>query len=61
MYGWLWHHLPGNRLLKALQALVLTAAVVAALFLVVFPAVSPHLPFNNVTVTSPAVTTDPGR
>ncbi|MCW2693374.1 MAG: hypothetical protein JWM67_1978, partial [Mycobacterium sp.] len=36
-------------------------AVVAALFLVVFPAVSPHLPFNNVTVTSPAVTTDPGR
>ncbi|WP_199580089.1 hypothetical protein [Blastococcus sp. TBT05-19] len=50
MYGWIWRHLPGSTGLKALQALVLVAAVCALLLFVVFPWVEPHLPFNDVTV-----------
>jgi hypothetical protein len=49
MYSWIWHHLPGPRAMKMLQALVLVAAVVAMLLLVVFPWVEPRLPFNAVT------------
>ncbi len=37
MYGWIWRHLPGPRWLRALEALVLVAAVVLFLFQVVFP------------------------
>lgn len=37
MYGWIWRHLPGPTWLKAIEALVLTAAVVLLLFQVVFP------------------------
>ncbi len=51
MYGWLWRRLPGPlgfRLVTALTALV---AIVLLLLFVVFPAVDPHLPFNNVNVT----------
>jgi len=50
MYAALWRRLPGGRLLRALQLLVLVLAVVAVLFLWVFPAVAPHLPFEDVTV-----------
>ncbi len=50
MYVWIWRHLPGSTALKALQALILVAAVSALLLFVVFPWVEPHLPFNNVTV-----------
>jgi hypothetical protein len=38
---------------KALEALVLAVAVVALLFLVVFPWLEPRLPFNDVTVDQP--------
>ncbi|WP_162933729.1 MULTISPECIES: hypothetical protein [Actinomyces] len=37
MYGWIWRHLPGPWWLRALQALLLTAAVVYLLMEVVFP------------------------
>ena len=50
MYGWLWRALPGPWWLRVLIALVLAVAVVAACFLWVFPAVSPFMPFNDITV-----------
>ena len=54
MYAALWRRLPGGRLGKSVSALVLFAATVVVLFGWVFPAVSPHLPFEDVTVQSPA-------
>jgi hypothetical protein len=50
MYAWIWRHLPGPLAVRLLQALVLLAGVVALLFFVVFPAVEPLLPYNDVTV-----------
>lgn len=50
MYAALWRILPGPRWLKALEALVLVALVVATLFQWVFPAIAPLLPFNDNTV-----------
>ena len=42
---------PGGRLAKTLQVLLLVAVVVGVLFLWVFPAVTPHLPFEDVTIS----------
>ena len=53
MYVWIWRHLPGGLPGKLLGSLVLLAAAVALLFLVVFPAVEPLLPWNDVTVGDP--------
>lgn len=50
MYGFLWRHLLGNNWLRTAQCVVLLVGVVALLLLVIFPAVEPLLPFNNVTV-----------
>ncbi len=50
MYAWIWRHLPGPTAVKAVEALVLLAAVVLLLFTVVFPWLEPRLPFNEVTV-----------
>ncbi|WP_166435873.1 hypothetical protein [Cellulomonas shaoxiangyii] len=50
MYGWLWRHLPGPWPVRAFLALVLAAAVVAACFLWLYPAVAPYMPFNETTV-----------
>ena len=52
MYAALWGLSPGGRLAKTLQALLLVAVVVGVLFLWVFPAVTPHLPFEDVTISS---------
>lgn len=49
-YGAIWRILPGPWPVKGLLALVLIAAVVAALFTWVFPAVEPLMPFNDITV-----------
>ena len=54
MYAWIWRHLPGPALVRALIALVLVVGIVALLFLVVFPWADPLLPFNKVTVTGAA-------
>ncbi len=56
MYAALWRALPGNRWLKTLQSLVLFAVAVAVLFVWVFPAVTPHLPFEDVTIETPSAT-----
>jgi hypothetical protein len=50
MYAWIWRHLPGPVPVRLLIALVLLAAVVAVLFVWVFPWVEPRLPFTEVTV-----------
>jgi hypothetical protein len=50
VYGWMWRHLPGSTGLRLLETLVLVVAVVAALFLWVFPMVAPLVPFNDNTV-----------
>lgn len=51
MYATLWRLLPGPRPVRVLLALVLLLALVAVLFVWVFPAVAPLLPLNNGTVT----------
>lgn len=63
MYPWIWRHLPGPLLVRVLQAVVLVSVAVLALLFVIFPAVSPHLPFNHVTVDTPPAQTSqsPGR
>ena len=49
MYAWIWRHLPGNALVKVVQAAVLVAAVVTLLLFVVFPWLEPVLPFDDIT------------
>ncbi len=49
-YGLLWRLLPGPRALKVVEAIVLVLAIVAALFLWVFPQIAPYMPFNDTTV-----------
>lgn len=56
MYGWIWRRLPGGRVAKLTGSLLLAAAVVLALFLVVFPWLGPKLAFNHVTVNPPTPT-----
>ena len=50
MYTWIWRKLPGGLPGKLVGSAVLVLAVVALLFLVVFPWAEPRLPFNDVTV-----------
>ena len=50
MYAWLWRTLPGPVVVRLLVVLVLLLAVLALLMIVVFPAVEPLLPFNDVSV-----------
>ena len=56
MYVWLWRRLPGPWIVKVLEALILLAAVLALLFLVIFPWVEPRLPFTDVTVDDSTTT-----
>ncbi|MBU4215227.1 MAG: hypothetical protein KJ548_04080 [Actinobacteria bacterium] len=50
MYGWIWRHLPGPTPVRVAIAVALVAAVVAACFAWVYPALAPLMPFNNTTV-----------
>ena len=50
MYVWFWRQLPGPLPVRVLLALTALLAVVALLFFVVFPAVEPLLPLEDVTV-----------
>lgn len=54
MYGWIWRALPGPVLVRVILAIALVLAVVAVLFLWVFPAVAPYMPFNDQTVGNPS-------
>lgn len=51
MYGWIWRKLPLGLPGKIIGTLVLVGGVIALLWFVVFPAVDPILPFNNVQVS----------
>ncbi|KHL15793.1 hypothetical protein CLV56_0566 [Mumia flava] len=50
MYATLWRLLPGPTPVRVLLALVLFLAAVALLFLVVFPALEPLLPLEQITL-----------
>jgi hypothetical protein len=50
VYSWIWRKLPGGLPGKVVGSAILFLAVVALLFLVVFPYAEPRLPFNDVTV-----------
>ncbi len=54
MYGALWRVIPGPAWFKVFFLLVLVAAIVAACFLWVFPAVSDLMPFNDGTLQEDA-------
>ena len=54
MYAWVWRHLPGNAAARVVVAVLLFVAVVAVLFLWVFPWIEPRLPFTDVTVDESA-------
>jgi hypothetical protein len=58
VYSWIWRHLPGGVAGRLLGSLVLVAATAALLWFVIFPAVEPLLPNNDVTV-DPAQTGGP--
>ena len=49
-YGLLWRLLPGPKALKMVEASLLVLAVVAVLFVWVFPQIAPYMPFNETTV-----------
>ncbi|WP_007516115.1 MULTISPECIES: hypothetical protein [Pseudofrankia] len=50
MYGWIYRHLPGPIPVRVLLALLLAAGVVTLLLFVVFPAIEPWVPLNDVTI-----------
>ncbi|WP_235735433.1 hypothetical protein [Nocardioides alcanivorans] len=50
MYAFLWRHLPGPTPVKVIEALALLVLVFLLLMHVVFPALEPHLPLDEVTV-----------
>ena len=50
MYGWIWRTLPGGLPGKLIGSTLLVLAVLALLYLVVFPWAEPRLPWNGVTV-----------
>jgi hypothetical protein len=60
MYSWIWRRLPGGPGRKALWATGLIATAVAVLWFWVFPAVEPHLRFDDGTVET-VVTPGPGE
>ena len=47
MYAWLFRHLPGPLWGRILLTVLVLAAIVVALFGWVFPAIAPHMPFND--------------
>lgn len=59
MYGWIWRTLPGGLVGKAAGSAALLGLAVALLFLVVFPALEPLLPFGDVTVEADQTGADP--
>lgn len=50
IYSAIWRALPGPLAVRVLLALVLVLAVVAVLFVWVFPRIAPLMPFNDNTV-----------
>jgi hypothetical protein len=57
MYGWIWAHLPGRWPAKLALSAVLLVGALALLWFAAFPAAERQLPFNDVTVNTPAAST----
>nr|WP_172829462.1 hypothetical protein [Pedococcus dokdonensis] len=55
MYSAIWRALPGPLVVRVLLALLLAVAVVAVLFVWVFPRIAPLMPFNDNTVDPSAL------
>lgn len=57
----LWHKLPGPVYVKAIIALIAVIGVFLLLMEVVYPAISPYMPFNDMSVSDPFIadTADP--
>jgi hypothetical protein len=51
MYTWIWRHLPFGRPGRIAGSVLLVGALAALLWFQVFPAIEPHLPFNDGQVT----------
>lgn len=47
MYAWLFRRLPGPLWMRIMFTVLLVAAVIVVLFAWVFPAIAPHMPFND--------------
>lgn len=50
MYSWIWTKLPGPVPVKCVIALLAIAAVIVLLMEIVFPIISPMMPYNDVSV-----------
>ncbi|CAN5430775.1 hypothetical protein BH23ACT6_BH23ACT6_17670 [soil metagenome] len=50
MHGWLWSAIPGPLWLRLILLVALLAGVLVILFLWVFPALAPYMPFNDNTI-----------
>lgn len=50
MFEWIWRNLPGSTPVRWLLVALIAGVAVALLFLVVFPWLTPRLPFTNVTI-----------
>jgi hypothetical protein len=57
MYAALWRRVPGGLAAKISAMIGLAASALALLFFVVFPLIEPRLPWNDVTVNTPPLTT----
>ncbi len=50
MFEWIWRHLPGPTPVRWLLVAFIVGVTVTFLFLVVFPWLTPRLPFTDVTI-----------
>jgi hypothetical protein len=50
VFEWIWRHLPGSTPVRWLLVAVIVGVTVTFLFLVVFPWLTPRLPFTDVTI-----------
>ncbi|GAA1456916.1 hypothetical protein NE857_08110 [Nocardiopsis exhalans] len=55
MYGLIWHILPGPWASKFIMAVGLLAGGAALLWFFAFPAISPHMPFNDGAVDTTGI------
>lgn len=50
MFEWIWRHLPGTTPVRWVLVAAIVLVTVTFLFLVVFPWLTPRLPFTDVTI-----------
>lgn len=52
MYGLIWRFMPGPWISKLIMTIGLIAGLAGLLWFVVFPEISPHMPFNDGAVST---------